>query len=63
MSATAGKGNRYLNAWTPEDDQFLREHYIKMSTKSIGERLGRSIKAVRARAYKLGGYPFQQKTP
>ena len=62
MSAPIGKGNRFLNVWTQEEDKFLREHRLKMSYAKIGERLGRSGKAVQARAYKLDGNRFPQRT-
>lgn len=41
-------------AWTAADDAVLRASYATMTAEQIGERLGRSLKAVEARAAVLG---------
>lgn len=40
--------------WTPEEAEFLREHWQEMSDEEIGERLGRSPSAVTNKRHKLG---------
>jgi hypothetical protein len=40
-------------AWTPEEIEFLKKHYGKMSKENIAERLGRSIHSIAGKAVNL----------
>ena len=42
-------------SWTPEEDDFIKENYLKMKYKDIGEHLGRSTGSIANRVvYSLG---------
>ena len=43
-----------LTNWTQEQDDFLREQYRAISTRAIGERLGKTKNAIIGRANRLG---------
>lgn len=45
---------RIQRRFTPEEDDFLRNHYRKIPTRNIGEILGRSEAQIRKRAGKIG---------
>lgn len=40
--------------WTPEEDAYLRAHYVKEGSAPCAKRLGRTVYAVRTHAGKLG---------
>lgn len=40
--------------WTEEETEFLKENWGKMSTKDIGDKLGKTAKCVRNRACYIG---------
>lgn len=40
--------------FTPEEDQYLRDHYPANSSRDVAERLGRTVRSVQHRAWKLG---------
>lgn len=43
-----------LERWTPEQDDILREHYDELGAAAVGKMLGRSTRAIRQRAMKIG---------
>lgn len=43
-----------LTSWTQEQDDFIRAQYRAISTKAIGERLGKTKNAIIGRANRLG---------
>jgi hypothetical protein len=55
MTGGAGRREEKLRCWTEEEDVVLRKYYDdKMTWVELLEQTGRSPKALRARAYKLG---------
>ena len=42
------------NAWTPEHDAVLREHYLSGGSARVAELLGRTANSVQCRAAKIG---------
>jgi len=40
--------------WTPDEEQYLRDHYRKVSHAEIGDALGRSACAIKTRAQVIG---------
>lgn len=48
--------------WTPEEDQFVKDHLGVLSLEKIGEALGRSENAVKIR-YTRKGWPAPSKQP
>src|SRR4030065_1404061 len=44
----------WANRWTPEEEQFLREHIGLMSDAEIGAALGRSTAAIKIRRQRKG---------
>lgn len=42
------------SSWSPEDEQFLRDNYRKMTYREMAKHLGRGEKAVKSRAAVLG---------
>ena len=47
-------GRKQYNAWTPEEDAYLREHYHNTHTVLIAEHVGRPCGSVSSRASILG---------
>ncbi len=47
------KNNQYVNPWTREEIEFLRENYKKIPTKNIAKRLGRTYRSISKKAFKL----------
>lgn len=47
-----------MSKWTEEEVQYLRDTYSSLDTGYIAERLGRSEKAIAAKASKLGVRKF-----
>lgn len=45
--------------WTEKEDAYLKEHYVDMTSKELGEKFGRSIQSVNARRkyYNLTRHP------
>lgn len=43
-----------LERWTPEQDDILRENYDELGAAAVGKMLGRTARAIRQRAMKLG---------
>lgn len=41
-------------AWSKEEEKFLKENYDKLTVKEIGEKIGRTGKAVRGKLERLG---------
>ena len=52
----------WANRWTPEEEQFLREHIGLMSDAEIGAALGRSTAAIKIRRQRKG-IPAHSKRP
>lgn len=52
--STIKRGKGRPRSWTDEQELFVTENYYKISTKEIAEKLGRTKKAIEARAYILG---------
>lgn len=51
-----GKERRraFPRKWSSEEDDFVRQNYLKLGAKKVAEILGRSVAAVTNRAYDLG---------
>lgn len=45
--------NAVAPRWTPQEDQFIREHYLDMTVGEMADRMNRSLSAVYARKHKL----------
>ncbi len=43
-----------VRMWSSNEASFLKENYDKMTAREIGQKLGRTIEAVRMRSFKLG---------
>src|SRR4030065_1828531 len=52
----------WANRWTPEEEQFLREHIGLMGDAEIGAALGRSTAAIKIRRQRKG-IPAHSKRP
>jgi len=48
------KGRRTLRSWSFEELEFLINNYDKLPNEEIAKKLGKSIRAVRSKAYRLG---------
>lgn len=42
--------------WTPEEEEFVRQHYGKMPTKDIAKALGRKVPMVYSKVNYMGLY-------
>ena len=40
--------------WTPEEEQYLEEHWGSVSIPSIAKKLNRTMNAIKVRAFRLG---------
>lgn len=49
-----GKGVRKLRRFTPFEDQFIQENYIKLTCSEIGRALDRATNSVYGRIKRLG---------
>jgi len=43
-----------FNYWSKKDEQFLKKHFSRRSTKSMAKELDRSLQAVKGKAQRMG---------
>src|SRR5438105_769476 len=48
------RSTKQRKSWTPEEDQFLHDHWGRIEIEAIAEKLGRSIQSITLRKKRLG---------